>query len=501
MHKIRILFLAIFCLLFSGLSFSEKKTLVLGGKTGWDKLKSMDGLAYGNGRFGYRSLELATNSRSIDPDKSAVTDLLLDFEEPDASFADNAGNYSVEEKAFVSSSKVKMGKRAAMSRGNGGITLSGSPDSLFGSSGSKGSFLIEFWLCPSIAENGEIVFSWRSSRMENDYLLYQMISASFFSNHLRWEFINVFNGWKKDNGTVTLSCLRTIIPGVWAHHSISFDDDTGLLEYRIDGKIEALQYITSNGHEHGGSVCTPLLGVKANIEICPKYTGFIDDFRIQRTSESETASSLRYDTYKSNGGRFVTQPILISRGAKLERLDAIVNTPSQTDVAFYVRGGDNRFDWTDDYPKWIPVKNHEQITGVTGQYFQISGDLYPDGGGSRTPSVTEIKLAYTEVPLPLPPFSVFADAGDGEVTLSWSYSVDDQTGGYIVFYGDRPGEYLGQEAYEGASPIDVGNVCRMKFTGLKNGKIYYFAVASYSKSDGKIMGILSKEVYARPLRK
>ncbi|MBR0477212.1 MAG: hypothetical protein IJJ66_10390, partial [Treponema sp.] len=243
---------------------------MLGGKTGWDKLKSMDGLAYGNGRFGYRSLELATNSRSIDPDKSAVTDLLLDFEEPDASFADNAGNYSVEEKAFVSSSKVKMGKRSAMIRGNGGITLSGSPDSLFGSSGSKGSFLIEFWLCPSIAENGEIVFSWRSSRMENDYLLYQMISASFFSNHLRWEFINVFNGWKKDNGTVTLSCLRTIIPGVWAHHSISFDDDTGLLEYRIDGKIEALQYITSNGHEHGGSVCTPLLGVKANIEICPK---------------------------------------------------------------------------------------------------------------------------------------------------------------------------------------------------------------------------------------
>ena len=38
-------------------------------------------------------------------------------------------------------------------------------------------------------------------------------------------------------------------------------------------------------------------------------------------------------------------------------------------------------------------------------------------------------------------------------------------------------------------------------TGLKNGKIYYFAVASYSKSDNKIMGILSKEVYARPLRK
>ena len=170
---------------------------MLGGKTGWDKLKSMDGLAYGKGRFGYTSIELATNSRSVDRGSDAgsqpATDLLLDFEEVDGSFSDRTGNYSVAEKSFVSSSKVKMGKHAAMSRGNGGITLSGSPDSLFGSSGSKGSFLIEFWLCPSIAENGEIVFSWRSSRMENDYLLYQMISASFFSNHLRWEFINVFN--------------------------------------------------------------------------------------------------------------------------------------------------------------------------------------------------------------------------------------------------------------------------------------------------------------------
>jgi len=35
----------------------------------------------------------------------------------------------------------------------------------------------------------------------------------------------------------------------------------------------------------------------------------------------------------------------------------------------------------------------------------------------------------------------------------------------------------------------------------KNGKIYYFAIATYSKYDDRIVGTLSKEVYARPLRK
>ena len=94
-----------------------------------------------------------------------------------------------------------------------------------------------------------------------------------------------------------------------------------------------------------------------------------------------------------------------------------------------------------------------------------------------------------------------AFAGDGEVTLSWPYSVDDTVGGYYIFYGDRPGEYLGREAVEGYSPLDAGSVTSVTLSGLKNGKIYYFAVASYSKYDNRIMGELSRETFARPKRK
>ena len=102
---------------------------------------------------------------------------------------------------------------------------------------------------------------------------------------------------------------------------------------------------------------------------------------------------------------------------------------------------------------------------------------------------------------PLPPFKVIAEPGDGEITLSWSHSLDKLTGGYYIFYGERPGEYLGAEALQGESPVDVGDVNRITFTGLKNGKIYYFAVAAYSNLDRRITGVRSVEVYARPLKK
>ena len=35
-----------------------------------------------------------------------------------------------------------------------------------------------------------------------------------------------------------------------------------------------------------------------------------------------------------------------------------------------------------------------------------------------------------------------AIAGNASVTLSWNYSVDDTAGGYYLYYGTRPGEYL-----------------------------------------------------------
>lgn len=487
-----LLFFVIFALSALPLS-AEQKTLVLGGESGWGRIADAYGVTYGKGRFGYDCVQLVTNTPALGID----TDLLLTFD--GGAFSDSAGNYIVQKNGLVATTSAIRGNGAALSRGTDGLTLRGGKDALFGRSGLTGSFTIEFWLNPSIAENGEEVFSWRSSRNINGYSAYQMITAAFFKNRLEWKFSGIFNDYAES--VVSLIGYSTIIPDRWARHTLSFDAETGLLEYCIDGRTEAIKYITSTGHE-GGSVCQPVIGVPSPIELCPSYTGKIDNFRIESKPQNKDAASLYAtgnETYRVSGGRFVTQPLLVSQAATLDRVHAVMNVPPQTEVLLYVRGGDNCYGWTDNEPAWKRVNSDEPISGVEGRYFQLAADLLPDGGGMNTPSITELDVHYTEQPEPLPPFTVRAEAGDGCVTVTWSYSLDDTAGGYYVYYGNKSGEYLGRAAAEGASPVRVGNTTSLTLTGLQNGTIYYFAVSAYSRIDDKITGVLSKEVYARPM--
>ena len=473
--------------------FAAQKTLVLGGENGWKNISEMSGLELGKGQFGYDAVVLSTAVQPSNPG----TDMLVTFD--GGNFSDRAGNYKVLENSLVSTSDSVKGDGAALSRGNGkGLTLRGKDGSLFGSEGNSGSFMIEFWLCPAIAENGETIFSWRSSLNYNNYAEYQMISAIMNKNHLVWTFNNLFFGYK--NEKVILQGISNVVPQKWSRHTVSFDEENGILEYLVDGRTEDLVYVTKNGHE-SGEVCNPVLGKKASLEFCGAYTGKIDNIRISKYSyENELADvfTTGNEKYKIDGGKFVTEPILVSHSAVMKKIDALMSVPSQTDVKFYVRSGDNCFGWTDSYPEWKEVVPGEDISDVSGLYFQVSAELLPDGGAEKTPSITELAIKYDEQDEPLPPFSVLADAGDGSVTVSWSYSVDDSAGGYLVYYGNRPGEYLGRTAVEGASPVKAGNQSSITLSGLQNGKIYYFAVAAYSKIDGRIIGTLSKEVYARP---
>lgn len=490
--KLIAIIISVSTLAINAFSAQNQKVIILGGKNGWTGLSKQEGIAVGNGRFGYSALKLSTDSRKQDDD----TDLLVDFE--GGRVRDITGAYNVSSNDLILSSEAVMGQGAALATGSGGLLLKGDDNAIFGKEGPMGSFLIEFWLNPSIVENGEVFFSWRSSRSAAGYPMYQRITASFFSNKVEWVFTNVFSGYVKDGGEVLLRSQKTVIPGVWAHHSISFNQDTGLLEYRINGRLEALSYLTESGHEYDGSIYEAILGTVANIELCSQYTGLVDDFGIKRTSESETSVALRADAYDLEGGRFESKPFIMNPGTSLVRIDALMQRPPQTEIELFVRSGDNFYNWTDNYPEWINVMSGEEIQGVEGRYFQVAGNLLPDGSGSESPVLTELKIYCDELPPPVAPFKVDASPGNESVRLSWSRSVDDSVGGYYVYYGVRPGEYLGGDAGEGVSPLDVGNITSLDITNLTNGKIYYFSVAAYSKYNKEIVGKLSQEVYARP---
>ena len=483
------------------------KEIKLGGKAGWPSLKVQDNIITGKGRYGYESIEIAPNSFTFND----YTDLLIDFEKENSSILNS--DYYIVKNSLHSSTKTKFEKYAGLSRNLGSLCVKGTPGTFFGSEGLMGSFAIEFWLCPSVSENGENIFSWESSRNVDNRLVYQMIDAVFKEGHLEWNFTNLFDIYT-DNVTnptnlneIILKGSTNIIPDEWSYHSISYDCETGILEYLVNGITEDLVYVTSNGKETG-EIFLVFLGTVSEVHFCKEYTGLIDDIRILRRPYSppdfqsaENAGKLGHTMYLPTGARFETMPIMLSAGSKINKIDAITDVPAQTEVCLYVRSGDNFYGWTDEYPKWKPVGNGEELNDVTGLYCQVAVELFADGDGQKTPSITELTIDYTELPLPLPPFSVKAIAGNEKVTISWSYSVDDTVGGYYLYYGTRPGEYLGRVALEGESPINVGNSTSYTLTGLQNGKIYYFAIASWSKFDDKVVGNFSKEVYARPLER
>ena len=477
------------------------KEVVLGGKNGWPVFQKQENITTGKGRYGYDCIQLASNSFAFDE----YTDLLIDFENPGMPISD--GDYTINRNNFQQTNQTQNEKAAGLSRNMGGLSVSGKPGSFFGSEGLMGSFSIEFWLYPSIVENGEIVLNWESSRNEDGRLVFQVINGTFDKGHIKWELNNIFDMYLNSAGKneVELRGVTKIIPDAWSYHVLSFDCETGILEYIVNGVTEDITYITTERSE-GGDVSLVYLGTPAELEICPEYTGILDEFRILRRPYSapdyqsaDNAGSIGHMQYLPGGGRFVTKPILVSTGSMLNKLDAEMSIPPQTEVCYYVRSGENFYGWTDTYPEWKPVESGEELKGITGLYFQVAAELLPDGNGEKTPAITAISLDFTELAEPLPPFVVKAVAGNGSVTISWNYSVDDTAGGYYLYYGTRPGEYLGRMAIEGESPINVGNTSSFTVTGLENGKIYYFAVAAWSAYDMRVVGNLSKEVFARPL--
>lgn len=491
----------LFCLLVFSLQsvFSIEKIITLGGEHGWSQISSTSGITTGPGKYGQISLELATASRTVSHD----TEMLFSFEGD--TFQDDAGRFQVVSSNVRVVEDAAMGKQSGLSVGNGsGFSVTGVPGSIFSTLNWTGSFSIEFWLCPAVVDNGETILSWRSSRNVDGYPLYQILEATFVKNHLQWNCTNLFTGYVENNGEITLSGTKSVIPNKWSHHILSYDSETGLLEYRVNGLVEDLKYITMTGRERGG-VYPLMLGNPAVLEISPSYAGKIDDFRVLRNAISNTEDFFYQNQenyqrgwtavrYTVDGGSFISKPLEVPVGSQLTHLEANTIVPEETGIEFFVRAGDNFYGWDQTSPEWIPAPPGKQLSDLEGKYFQVMVKLYPDGAGTSTPSIASLSLHYEEQEPPLPPFYVKATAGNGYVDLIWSHTIDKATN-YCVYYGERPGEYLGRVALEGNSPVKVGHENSVRLTGLKNGRIYYFAIASEYNEQ---IGPLSQEVHARP---
>jgi hypothetical protein len=174
-----------------------------------------------------------------------------------------------------------------------------------------------------------------------------------------------------------------------------------------------------------------------------------------------------------------------------------------SEMQFFILAAANPYDW--DETSWRIFTPGADISGmISGRYVQLAVDFYPSEDGESSPYLEELRITYLPDEPPLPPQNLTAEAVDGAVRLRWRNSPDMDTTGYLVYYGTVRGEYFGEDAAAGASPIDVGKRNSVTIDGLKNGTLYYFTVAAYDRHDaltaaGFHAGEFSREVTARPL--
>jgi hypothetical protein len=125
-------------------------------------------------------------------------------------------------------------------------------------------------------------------------------------------------------------------------------------------------------------------------------------------------------------------------------------------------------------------------------------ELFPNGARSRSPQVSELRVVYEPDIPPAPPTDLRADPGNSAIRLMWNSVNEADISGYLVYYGEAPGNYHGQDAELGPSPIDVGNVTRVDLAGLTNGKLYYIAVVAYDSTTPPHRSLFSTEISTRP---
>jgi hypothetical protein len=531
-----------------------EKTFSIGGAAAWRLAESRSGIIEMNNLRPHPVLALASGSNAahgnaLQRGTGAALDLALSFDEGRVDlFADSTGHYRVIGTAGLAAAGLHWARAgngaaffsaaAAPVTGSAGVLASAGTGSTSGPSGplvltprdgqalfARGrqiqDFSMEFWLYPLNMENGEQILSWISYRQGTgrDYI-FQRIQCAVFKNRLQWNFLDFFSapGGEK-NISLTLIGDSPVVPKTWSHHLIRFDSDTGLLEYLVNGKTETIVYANSSGRE-GGEVYTSVIGEGGNFVLGGRFSGLMDEFKIRSSPDVEPG----IQKYASYGGRMETRAIDLGEGnsgiLKLEASGGRIalaggkvrnEYTGQGDfrfsdnaaIQFFIRAANNPYIWTD--ADWRPVMPGTGLpTGIKGRYVQLAAVFYPSADGETSPYLEEVRIVYRPDEPPLPPARIMAVAGDGAVELSWRNSPSAETAGYLVYYGLARGDYFGESALLGVSPIDAGKRTSMRIDGLENGTIYYFAVAAYTGNPGQNtafnVGEFSREVSVRPLR-
>ncbi len=484
-------------LICAGYLSAQERSIVLGRKDEWRSIEVLNNTAVREGWKGYQDIVLSEGEYAAAED-GAEADLLLHFNE--YPWKDEAGNYEpAGPNGRLSTENARFGGgSAAFPSYDTGITLIPGQDSMLVPGAVWGDFTVEFWLYPANLAEGETVILWTANLPTENGPLQQHIRCSFSRRRLQWDFANVFLPPDRSNFSLQIEGRQSLIPRKWSHHLLRFSAETGIVEYLKDGLPEDIAYANPAGRESTQVFLPVIGGTEGNpIELAPAFVGFLDELRISPFWVQKPG--LR--EYRAESGRAVTEALdLDYRNSSINRIEAVYDTPGNSDVFFYYRILDRRHNTgTAAGSEWKRFTSGRELS-LTGRYIQIMMELFPSGDRTESPAVSEIRVFYEPDEPPAPPARLTAEAGNGSVTLYWSEVPENDVAGYLVYYGTESGRYFGRDSSLGDSPIDAGKVTSLEVTGLENGRLYYFAVSAYDESTADGTNFLSREVSARPSR-
>ncbi|MCL2792106.1 MAG: hypothetical protein FWD87_03370 [Spirochaetaceae bacterium] len=429
------------------------------------------------------------------------TELLLHFNS--LPIVDATGNFRViENKSSISTGIRKFGAGAALFNGEtNSIILDRRGGGIFPGQVYSNDFSIEFWVYGQNLSDGETIFFVDGFADIGNGFIPQLIRCYIQNRRVVWNIKNFFIPFGSREFEFRISSERQLIPGVWTHHLLRYNAANGLMEYLIDGRPEAVAYITSSGREVG-EIFPLYSGTRGRIIIGNNFTGLIDEFRFKLDwVDNDIAPMLG-----SHTGVYISGPIDLGHSkSTLIAIETRSMIPANTDILYFYRLSDTRQNFTENSPGWQRF-SPGMINARGGRFLSIKAILYSDGERNISPSVSRINIRFDQKDPPSPPRVVRAEPGNGSVRLRWSEVGDPDIDGYYVYFGERPGRYFGCARNNVTSPINAGKNNEIIIRNLENGIIYYFVVVSYSRSATRYGtaiinegGNFSAEVSARPL--
>ncbi len=479
-------------LLFSLISLSGE-TLSIGNEDEW-KGTILNNLKTSAGRGGFQDLVIKTTELS----PTENTDLLLPLNF--SSSLDKTGFYTIRENPDYNQEYKKTGPASAAFYNRKKLVLQPQEGSLLAAHTNWEDFTIEFWLYPANPREGEQILQWKGLGRQGSQIFSQTIQCHFLDRKIVWAFDNFFQLPGDPFSHYEISG-PPLLPREWHHHMLRYDSSTGMLEYLIDGLPVAITYTTSSGNE-SHTVYMPRIGEEpGNLVIGENLTGFMDEFRIEK-SFIDNRSLNRY--YKPGFG---ISPIidLTYPDSLIRSLKPILSEPGNSEVfPYFITTNDlleaedfhNTFSGEDsvlqDGSPWKKFENLDH--SAKGRYIILAFLLYPDLKLDQTPRLSSIQIEYDPSLPPLPPSYIRIERLEsGSVELKWNSSPSPDVKGYLIFYGEKPGEYI----YPG-SPVDAGNVNSIEIDGLSPFKQFFFSIKAYNKGNIPQYSDFSEEISIRP---